>query len=325
MQEITKKNARIWSMLGMRRVVGLILKEMAKEDEKFTFATADMARYLGAGDFKELFPDQFIDVGIAEQNLIGISAGLQKEGFHVFAGTYATFITARVLDQIRVNLGYMNLGVKLIGAAGGLSDGNFSPTHMAVEDIANTRAIPNIVVISPADGVELVKAMYALKQYAGPAYLRLSGRTNLQMIYTQDYEFQIGRAICLREGRDIALIATGTMVGMAQKVAKNMQEVNISCKVIDMHTIKPLDTKTIDELSDYRLIVSIEEHMVAGGLGSAIAEYLADKKERPVHQIIAINDFYPAAGEYELLLECCGLSEDKITDRIMQKYKTLSS
>lgn len=325
MQEITKKNARIWSMLGMRRVVGLILKEMAKEDEKFTFATADMARYLGAGDFKELFPDQFIDVGIAEQNLIGISAGLQKEGFHVFAGTYATFITARVLDQIRVNLGYMNLGVKLIGAAGGLSDGNFSPTHMAVEDIANTRAIPNIVVISPADGVELVKAMYALKQYVGPAYLRLSGRTNLEMIYTQDYEFEIGKAICLREGTDIALIATGTMVGMAQKVAKNMEEVNISCKVIDMHTIKPLDTKTIDELSDYRLIVSIEEHMVAGGLGSAIAEYLADKKKRPVHQIIAINDFYPAAGEYELLLERCGLSEDKITDRIMQKYKTLNS
>ena len=162
MQEINKRNARIWSMLGMRRVVGVMLKSLAGLDDKFIFATADVARYFGTDDFQNAFPDRFIDVGIAEQNLVGVSAGMQKEGMHVFAATYATFITARVLDQIRVNLGYMKLGVKLIGVGGGLAEGDLSVTHMGLEDISNIRTIPGIAIISPADCVELVKALYEL-------------------------------------------------------------------------------------------------------------------------------------------------------------------
>lgn len=323
MQEITRKNARIWSMLGMRRVVGMMLSELAETDENFTFATADVARYFGVSDFQEKFPDRMVDVGIAEQNLIGVSAGMQKEGLHVFAATYATFITARVLDQIRVSMGYMKLGVKLIGVGGGLAEGDLSATHMGLEDIADMRAIPNITVVSPADGAELVKALYALADYDGPAYLRLSGRTNIPIVYTQDYDFQIGKAVCLKEGTDIVLIATGTMVGTAQKVAKKLEEQGISCKVIDMHTIKPLDTEMLDSLVEYKLIVSMEEHMVSGGMGSAIAEYYAGKVCHPVHQLIAIEDFYPNAGEYERLLERCGLTDTEIAEKVTIKYQEI--
>lgn len=323
MQEITRKNARIWSMLGMRRTVGILLKEFAKEDRAFVFATADMARYMGAEDFSETFPDQFVDVGIAEQNLIGVAAGMQKEGFHVFAGTYATFLTARALDQIRVSLGYMKLGVKLIGISGGLSDGNFSPTHMALEDIADMRAIPNLTVISPADGAELVKAMYALRAHPGPAYLRLTGRANTPVVYTQEYDFAIGRAVCLREGRDVALIAAGTMAAAALNVAEELCKSGISCKVMNMHTIKPLDEAALDAIEEFGLAVTMEEHMRAGGLGSAVAEYMAQKEKRPVQLMLAVEDVYPQSAEYEQLLESCGLTVSQMTERILKKCREL--
>ncbi len=320
MQEITKRNARIWSMLGMRRVVGMMLNELAERDEKFTFATADVARYFGTTEFQQDYPERMVDVGIAEQNLIGVAAGMQKEGLNVFAATYATFITARVLDQIRVSLGYMELGVKLIGVGGGLAEGDLSATHMGLEDVADIRTIPNIAVICPADGAELVKALYALMDYEGPAYLRLTGRTNIPVIYTEDYKFEIGKSVCIKDGTDIALIANGTLVGTALKVAKHLEEKGISCKVIDMHTIKPIDTQILDGIAEYKMVVSMEEHMAAGGLGGAIAEYYSDKMIRPVHQIIAIDDYYPNACEYEQLLEKCGLTEQKIMERISKKY-----
>lgn len=320
MQDITRKNARIWSMLGMRRVVGMILSSLAEQDKNFIFATADVARYFGTSEFEKNYPDRIIDTGIAEQNLIGIAAGMQKEGFHVFAATYATFITARVLDQIRVSLGYMQLGVKLIGVGGGLAEGDLSATHMGLEDIADIRAVPNIAVVCPADGAEVIKAMYALLDYEGPAYLRLTGRTNTPVIYTQDYDFEIGRSICLKEGTDIALIAAGTIAGTALSAAKKLEARGISCRVVNMHTIKPLDTQELDALSDYTMIASVEEHMAAGGLGGAIAEYYADKKTRPVHLMIAVDGFYPNACEYEQLLESCGLTEQSMIEKIENKY-----
>ncbi|NBH13909.1 transketolase [Lachnospiraceae bacterium] len=325
MLEISRKNARIWSMLGMRRVVGIMLEELAGSDEHFIFATADLGRYLGAADFEDKYPGQMIDVGIAEQNLIGVSAGMQQEGFHVFAGTYATFVTARALDQIRVNLGYMNLGVKLIGAAGGLSDGNFSPTHMALEDIADIRPIPGIAIISPADGAEVVKAMYALAEYEGPAYLRLTGRANTPVIYTEDYDFKIGKAVCLKEGTEIAFVASGTIVATVQKAAAELEKKGISCKVINMHTIKPLDTQALDELEEFKLLVTVEEHMAAGGMGSAVAEYMGAKAKRPVQQIIAAGHEYPHAGEYEILLETCGLTVDGIVKKVEGRYRELQN
>lgn len=322
MEDFTKRNARVWSMLGMRRVIGQVLNDVPKLDDNFIFMTADVARYFGTEKFQEAYPERYIDVGIAEQNLIGVASGMAKEGFNVFAATYATFITARVLDQVRVNLGYMNLGVKLIGVGGGLAEGDLSPTHMGLEDIANLRSIPNMTIIAPADGMEAVKAMYALAKHEGPAYLRLTGRTNTPIIYKEDYPYEIGKSNILRQGEKIALIAYGTIVDTALKVADNIEEkTGEKCTVIDMHTIKPLDESTLDELLDYRYIVTLEEHMKIGGLGSAIAEYYADKLNKPLQLMLGIDDSYPKASEYELLLDDCALSVEKVTEKVMDFIK----
>ena len=318
MLEINKKSA------SMRRVVGMMLPKMAEEDPRFIFATADVARYFGVTEFQEKYPQRYVDVGIAEQNLIGVAAGMQKEGAHVFAATYATFITARALDQVRVNLGYMGLGVKLIGVGGGMAEGDLSPTHMGLEDIADMRAIPKVAVICPADGVETIKALDALLHYEGPAYLRLTGRTNLPIVYTEDYNFEIGKSVCLRDGTDIGIIATGCIVGTACKVARELEKQGISCRVVNMHTIKPLDTEELDRLAGYKMIISIEEHMPAGGLGGAIAEYYTGKSIRPVHIVFSIGDEYPKAGEYEHLLEKCGLTDETILNVTLEQYRNLS-
>jgi len=323
MLEVNRRNLRIWSMLGMRRIVGIILKDLAESDNRFLFATADLGRYFGNQDLAAHYPEKVVDIGIAEQNLIGVSAGLQNEGFHVWAATYATFITARALDQIRVNMGLMGLGIKLIGAAGGLADGNFSATHMALEDICNMCAIPNMTVIVPADGLELVKTIESLGSFEGPAYVRLTGRAGIPTIYKEDYDFQIGKAICLKDGHDVAIISSGTILGTVLAVSRKLEDGGISCKVINMHTVKPLDTAALDELSDFKLVVTVEEHMKFGGLGSAVSEYYAEQIKKPVVQLIAVENFYPEAAEYEDLLDICGLTEEKILSRVVNKYNEI--
>lgn len=321
--EITRKNARIWSMLGMRRVVGMVISELAALDEKFVFATADVGRYFGVSEYQKKYPDRYIDVGIAEQNLITVSAGFAKEGYNIFAATYATFITARVLDQIRVNLGYMKLGVKLVGVGGGLAEGDLSATHMGLEDIADIRAIPGITILCPADATEAIKAMYALKDFKGPAYLRLTGKTNIPIIYKEDYDFKIGRSVCLREGKDIVIIATGCIVGTVVKVAEELDKGGISCRVINMHTICPIDEEELLRDKEFPLIVTVEEHMITGGLGSAVAEFYSDKTIRPILYRIGIDNEYPMASEYENILRNLNLHSEGIYNKIFHRYKSV--
>ena len=175
MLEINKKNARIWSMLGMRRVLGFMLNELIKKDGRFMFVTADVARYFGTEEFQSDYPQHYVDVGIAEQNLVTVAAGLQKEGANALAATYATFITARALDQVRVSLGYMQIPVLLIGVGAGLAEGDLSATHMGLEDVALLRSVPNIRIVEPADCVELVKTLYKnIKQLCGKPLMAYS-------------------------------------------------------------------------------------------------------------------------------------------------------
>ncbi len=316
MQKITKRNARIWSMLGMRRVLGQVINDLPALDGAFVFMTADVARYFGVEKFQNDFPQRLLDMGIAEQNMVGVAAGMAKEGRHVFAATYATFVTARVLDQVRVNLGYMGLNVKLVGVGGGLAEGDLSPTHMGLEDIANIRSIPNIAIVSPADGASVVKALYALAEYDGPAYLRLTGKVNTPMVYTEDFEFEIGKSHILKEGGDLALVATGTLVATALEVAEKLEAAGTRCTVVDMHTIKPLDEAVLNQLAAHPYLVTLEEHMVAGGMGSAIAEYYASKRTRPVQLMLGVENSYPMAGDYSDLLEACGLTAPQVLKRI---------
>ena len=324
MIEITKKNIRVWSMLGMRRIIGPAVKDIIeRENDRVLFATADTGRYYAYDDLLRTYPEQVVDVGIAEQNLIGASAGLQNEGFNVFAITYATFLTARALDQIRVNLGYMGLGVKLLGEAGGMADGNFSVTHMALEDISNTRNIPNMTVICPADGMELVKTLVALSHMEGPAYMRITGRFPIPVIYKEDYDFQIGKAVTLREGKDIAFVSNGTLLGEVLKAADMLAEQGVDCKVINLHTVKPLDEEALREIAGYKLVVTAEEHMLPGGMGSALAEFYAQEPVRPRMLMLSVGTEYPKAQEYDDLLKTCGLDAESMANRIIEEIQKL--
>ena len=321
MIEITKKNIRVWSMLGMRRILGPAMKDIIEQDRKVLFATADTGRYYAYDDLLRTYPENVVDVGIAEQNLIGASAGLQNEGFNVYAVTYATFLTSRALDQIRVNLGYMGLGVKLIGEAGGMCDGNFSATHMALEDISNTRNIPNMRVITPADGMELVKTLIALKDAAYPAYVRMTGRFPIPVIYREDYDFEIGKAVTLREGKDVVILSNGTLLGEVLKTAEMLAEKGVDCKVINLHTVKPLDEETLRAVAGYRLVVTAEEHLLYGGLGSAVAEFYAQEPIRPRMLMLSVGTQYPKAQEYDDLLKTCGLTAPQMAESILSALK----
>ena len=307
MIEITKKNIRVWSMLGMRRILGPAIKDLVEQDRRVLFATADTGR----------------DVGIAEQNLIGASAGLQNEGFNVYAVTYATFLTARALDQIRVSLGYMGIGVKLIGEAGGMCDGNFSATHMGLEDISNVRNIPNMRVITPADGMELVKTLTALRDAEYPAYVRMTGRFPIPVIYKEDYDFRIGKAVTLREGKDIAFVSNGTLLGDVLKAADLLAEQGVDCKVVNLHTVKPLDEEALREIAGYKLVVTAEEHLLYGGLGSALAEFYAQEPVRPRMLMLSVGTEYPRAAEYPDLLKNCGLDAESMANRIIEEIQKL--
>ena len=279
--EIRRNSARIWSKMGSRAVYGLALMELARERNDFYVVTADLAASSGLARFVTEFPERFVNVGIAEQNLIGVASGLAKDGSPVFASSFAPFITMRACEQVRMNMGYMHLNVKTVGLGAGLVLGYLGNSHYGIEDVSVMRCIPGMTIVSPADGMEIFKAVEAIEDYVGPVYLRLTGGPGIPIVYNQDFEFKIGKANILRDGRDVAIVATGTMVHCAIEASNILADSGIECTVVDMHTIKPLDEKCLDELLKHKLMVTIEEHTVIGGLGSAVLEYIGSKREKP--------------------------------------------
>jgi transketolase len=258
-----------------------------------------------------------VNVGIAEQNMIGIAAGIAKEGFVVFASSFAPFISMRSSEQIRMNLGYMNLNVKAVAIGSGVSMAFLGVSHYGIEDASIMRSIPNMTVVSPADCAEIVKAVFAASEYEGPMYIRLTGAANNPIVYKEDYNFEIGRAITLREGTDITIIASGTMVYESLEAAKILESQSVSATVVNMHTLKPLDTSVIDKaITSSRLIVTVEEHSILGGLGSAVAEYKTQFRDAPQQLTIGLPDQYGKAGDYKYLLEKYGLVGEKIAEKI---------
>lgn len=320
MIEFKSANIRTWSRLGSCGAFGAAALELGETDENFRVLTADLCFYSGLDRFNLKYPEKLYNMGIAEQNMLGVASGMAKEGLNVFATTYGTFASTRCADQVRVNMGYMKLPVKLVGLTSGLSVGILGATHISCEDVAIMRGIPNITILSPADCTETVKATLAAAEHDGPVYLRLTGTMGNPIVYNEDYEFKIGKAVKLRDGNDIAIIATGTMVATALKVAEMFESEGISCKVVNMHTIKPLDKESILECTDSKLIVSIEEHSVIGGLGGAVAEVLSEVKNRPRHVILGISDEFKHAGTYEHLIEEYGLKPEQVFEKIRTKY-----
>lgn len=312
---ITKAKARLWSRLGARATLGQALLEAAREHD-FYVMSADLAQSSGLGRFKGEFPERFMNAGIAEQNMIGMAAGLAKDGTCVFATSFSPFVTMRACEQVRMNMGYMQLNIKTVGLGSGLIMAQLGNSHFGIEDAAVMRAIPGMTVVCPADGAEIVRCVEALCEYDKPAYLRLTGGPGLPVVYEEDMDFRIGKAIPLREGKDIGIIACGTMVHSALAAAGLLSAKGIEASVTDMHTLKPLDGEAVDTLLDKKLIVTVEEASIIGGLGSAVAEHLAAKKQKPPQLMLGIRDCFPHAGSYEYLLDQCGLTAEKIAGDI---------
>lgn len=317
--EYKSTNIRLWSRLGSCGALGQAALELAETNDKVVFVTSDLCFYSGLDRFHTQYPDKLYNVGIAEQNMINIAAGLAKEGFTPFATTYATFAAMRCADQVRVSMGYMKLGVKLIGLTAGLSVGILGPTHMSIEDIAVMRSIPNITILSPADCTESIKAIIAASEINDPVYIRLTGSMPNPPVYTEDYNFKIGKAITLREGSDTVIYATGTMVYNSLKAADMLEAQGISAKVIDLHTIKPIDKETILSNLDYKMIFSVEEHSTIGGMGSAVAECLSETGAKIL--MIGLKDKYDHAADYNYLIKKNNLDPEGIANTVMNKMK----
>lgn len=319
---IEKFKPRVLSLLGHRGVFAVAMIELAEQYKNLAVITADLGSLSGLEKFKNVFPDKFYNVGIAEQNMIGIASGMAKEGRLVFATTYANFITMRSYEQIRMNLGYMGFNVKIVGTGGGLAMGMSGNSHYGIEDVALMRALPGMTIISPCDGMEIIKTLFAAAEYKGPIYIRLTGAMNSPIVHTVDYDFKIGKAITMKEGKDITIIATGTMTYVSLEAAKILETKGVSATVINMHTIKPIDTEIIDKAcSESSLIVTVEEHSIVGGLGGAVAEYKSSLKNTPPQLFIGLPDKFGKVGEYGFLLEKYRLTPDKIAETILEKMK----
>ena len=324
MTSFTRANLRTWSMLGSAGTFGLAAIGLPDINPETLILTADLRNFSGLDRFAAAYPDRLVNVGIAEQNLVGMAAGLCNEGFSTFATTYATFAAARCADPVRVNMGYMGLGIKLVGMGAGFSVGVLGPTHISVEDIAFMRAIPNITVISPADCGETVKAVQALALHQGPAYLRLGGGVPHQIVYEEDYEFTIGKAIRLRRGDEVTIVATGPVVYESLVAAKILESEGIRVGVVNMHTIKPLDTEALLEVyASARLVVTVEEHSTIGGLGGAVAEHKSQFASVPPQLIIGVRDYFPHAGDYRHLLAMTGLTAPQIAATIRDRWSSM--
>lgn len=322
--DYTFQEIQTLSRIGSRGVFGKALAELTENYPELRVVAADVMSSARLEEFTQKASARFINVGIAEQNMIGISAGLASEGYTVVATSFAPFATMRCFEMIRSQIGYMNLNVKIVGLLSGVAGGALGNTHYGLEDIAIMRTIPNMTVLSPADGVETYKTIQAALAHQGPVYIRLSGSNGFPVVYKEDYEFTIGKGILLRKGEDIAIIATGTMVSEAIRAARALAKEKISVSVIDMHTIKPLDTDILDQVfKKHKLVVTIEEHFCIGGLGSAVAEYKATKVNAPVQLIFGLPDCFEKAGEYSYMLEKTGLTASHIAKRIIETYKEL--
>lgn len=295
--------------------------EYMKEDENIYFLTGDLGFNI-VEKLQESFPDRFINVGIAEQNMIGIAAGLAMSGKKVYAYSIIPFLTMRCFEQIRDDLCFHDLDVTLLGAGSGLSYGILSSTHFALEDVAILRTLPNLTIFSPADAREAVNGMKALRSQKKPAYIRI-GKKQEPTVYESDYSFEIDHIAEVKKGSGIAIIATGSMVHESLQAIEILQKNhNVVPGLYDMHTIKPLDTHGLTSLAcTYSSLVTIEEHGLVGGLGSAVVEHLVDEGiQIPVLRIGVANKYVKEVGTQEYLRTVLGLNASSIATSILRRF-----
>jgi transketolase len=284
-----------------------VLEEMAAADPRVCAVANDSVSSAKLKTFKEKFPERFVNVGIAEQNMVGVGAGLANGGMVPYVCGASCFLTARAMEQVKIDLAYSKANVKLCAMSPGMAYGQLGPTHHSIEDLAWMRILPNLAVIVPADPVETAAAMRYSLVHEGPIFLRIA-RVPVPRVHDDDYKFQLGKAVRLREGSDVTLIANGLMVSRALDAARALAVRGISARVLNMSTLKPLDSEAIlDAARTTRGIVTAEEALAAGGLGGAVAEVLAQKHPAPM-RILGVPDVFAPTGTAEFLLEHFGLT-----------------
>ena len=302
--------------IATRDSYGNMLAELGAQHEDIVVLDADLAAATKTGVFKNAYPERFIDCGIAECNMIGVAAGLAASGKVPFASSFAMFAAGRAFEQVRNSVGYPHLNVKIGATHAGISVGEDGATHQCNDDIALMRTIPGMVVINPSDDVEAKAAVRAAYEHNGPVYLRF-GRLAVPVINDRpDYKFELGKGVTLREGKDVAVIATGLPVNNCLEAAEKLAKDGINAKVINIHTIKPLDEEiVIAAAAECGKVVTVEEHSVIGGLGSAVCDVLSQKAPARVLKI-GINDVFGESGPALELLKKYGLDTDSIYEKI---------
>ncbi len=300
-------------LIAMREAFGQTLVALGKRIPELVVLDADVAPSTRAVLFQQAFPERFIQVGIAEQNMVGMAAGLSTLGFIPFTSTFACFAAKRNLDQIRIVVAQPKTNVKLTGHYSGLIAGKTGKTHLSIQDVAILRSMPNMTVIAPADGVEVAKAMEVMVTVHGPMYLRLA-RDPSPVIFDQSYRFELGKAVRLREGSDVTLVSTGTQTPRTLEAADALKGEGISALVLHVPTLKPLDVEAIVAAADRTgLVVTAEEHSILGGLGGAVAEVLCEHRPTPLLRV-GVKDVYAESAPNDDLLRRYGLTAQHVVD-----------
>jgi len=297
--------------VSVREAYGKALLELGMENHDVVVLDADLSRSTMTALFAREFPERFFECGIAEQNMIGIAAGMAASGKIPFASTFAVFVPGRCFDQVRMSIAQPGLNVKLVTTHGGLSVGEDGTSHQSIEDLSLICSLPGFSVIVPADAIETTEAVKAAAAHLGPFYIRLC-RPKLPLVYGDDYRFKLGKAVVMRQGGDATIIAIGLMVQSALDAARNLEREGIYCRVLNMSTLKPIDEAAIVQAAaETRAIVTAEEHLEHGGLGSLVAQVVVRHQPVPM-EFVAIKDTYAKSGKPSELLERYGLTEKDI-------------
>lgn len=300
---------------SIRKAFGKTLAEIGERNEKIIVMDADLACSTQTKIFADKFPDRFFDCGIAEQNMLATAAGLASEGKIPFVASFAVFVTGRTYDQIRNGICYPNFNVKIVGTHGGITVGEDGATHQALEDISLMRGLPHMTVIVPADCKECQEAIKYAALHEGPTYIRIP-RSNVPDIFDENYSFNIHKAIVVEEGTDVSVFTNGETLAEVLLAAEELKKDNISLEVINVPVVKPLDFQTvIESVKKTKLAITVENHSIIGGLGSAICETLADKLQSKVYRF-GIHDEFGQSGKAEELIEYYGLDSKTLAKRI---------
>lgn len=308
--------------ISTREAYGNALAEYGS-DERIVVLDADLSKSTKTDNFRQLYPERFFNMGIAESNMVTVAAGIATCGKVVFASSFAVFATGRAFEQIRNSICYPGLNVKIAASHSGLTVGEDGASHQSIEDISIMRSLPNMSVICPADAIEARLAIRAAIDIDGPFYIRL-GRPDVPVIYDEDYKFEFGKGVQLREGNDITIIATGSMLRYSLEAAEQLENVGISARVVNIHTIKPIDEDIIVKAADETgAIVTVEEHSIIGGLGSAVAEVVTEKNPVPVKRV-GVRDQFGKSGKPDELLKRYGLTADNIIEKVREAIEMKS-